>query len=72
MALKVAVTAVPEKGKANEALIALLAKEWHLARSAITLAAGATDRRKLMHLAGDPAELERRLSAWLADHVAPS
>src|SRR5690606_3798067 len=32
-ALKVAVTAVPEDGKANAALIALLAKEWGVAKS---------------------------------------
>lgn len=68
LALKVAVTAVPEKGRANEALIRLLADEWHLPRTAITLAAGATDRRKLLHLAGDPAALSATLSTWLARH----
>ncbi|MCA1940410.1 MAG: DUF167 family protein [Caenispirillum bisanense] len=59
--LKVAVTAVPENGKANEALIKLLAKEWRLPKSAFTLVSGATDRRKTLLVAGD--------SAVLADHL---
>jgi uncharacterized protein YggU (UPF0235/DUF167 family) len=72
VALKVAVTAAPEKGRANEALIALLAREWHVAKSAITLTQGGSDRRKLLHLAGDPAELERRLTDWLDRHAGLS
>jgi uncharacterized protein len=68
VALKVAVTAVPEKGRANEALIDLLAKEWRLARSSITLESGATDRRKSLHLAGDPVALDALLTGWLARH----
>jgi uncharacterized protein YggU (UPF0235/DUF167 family) len=70
VALKVAVTAVPEKGRANEALIELLAKEWRIARSRITLEGGATERRKLLHLAGDPIALETQLTDWLARHGA--
>ena len=64
--LKAAVTAVPEGGKANAALIRLLAKEWGVARSAITIAAGATDRRKTLHVAGDPEALQRMLADWAA------
>jgi uncharacterized protein (TIGR00251 family) len=60
--LKVMVTAVPEAGKANEALIRLLAKEWGVAKSAISLIAGATDRNKIVHVAGDAADLMVRLS----------
>lgn len=66
--LKVAVTAIPEKGRANEALIELLAKELRIARSLITLESGATDRRKTLHLAGDPMALEALLTDWLARH----
>jgi uncharacterized protein YggU (UPF0235/DUF167 family) len=66
--LKVAVTAVPEKGRANEALIELLAREWHIPRSSITLESGATDRRKVLHLAGDPMALEGLLTDWLTRH----
>ena len=41
VALKVAVTAAPEDGKANAAVIALLAKAWGLPKSAFTVVAGA-------------------------------
>ena len=62
-ALKVAVTAVPEDGKANEAVVKLLSKAWHVPKSSIAVVAGATDRNKILHVAGDPAELMRRLGA---------
>ena len=65
-ALKVAVTAAPEGGKANEAVIALLAKEWGVAKSAVSVVAGATDRRKLMEIRGPSQELLARLQGWLA------
>lgn len=48
--LKVAVTAAPEKGRANAALIALLAKSWRLPKSAIVLVTGETDRNKTLLL----------------------
>jgi uncharacterized protein (TIGR00251 family) len=69
VALKVAVTAPAEAGKANAALLALLARTLKLKRGDVRLALGATDRRKLVHLAGDPAalaaRLEERLGPWL-------
>jgi uncharacterized protein (TIGR00251 family) len=46
--LKVSVTAVPEKGKANKALIALLAGEWGISRQSIEIAKGATAKNKLL------------------------
>lgn len=64
--LKVAVTAVPENGKANTALIKLLAKEWKLAKTTITVVAGATDRRKTLLVAGDPDRLTTLLQDWMA------
>ena len=65
LALKISVTAVPEGGKANAALVALLAKEWRVPKSALSIASGATDRRKTLWLAGDGAALAKRLEAWL-------
>jgi len=65
MALKVAVTPAPEDGKANAAVIALLAKAWGLPKSAFTVVAGASDRRKIIHLQGDPARLMQALEPWL-------
>lgn len=66
VALKVAVTAPPESGKANAALIALLGKSWRLPKSAIEIVGGATDRRKTLLLRGDLASLQATLSAFLA------
>ena len=57
------VTAVPENGKANEAVVKLLAKAWKLPKTSLTVVAGATDRNKIVHVAGDPADLMRRLTA---------
>lgn len=64
--LKAAVTAVPEAGKANAALVTLLAGEWGVAKSAITVVAGATSRNKVLHVAGEPGVLLERLRAWAA------
>jgi uncharacterized protein YggU (UPF0235/DUF167 family) len=67
--LKVAVTAVPENGKANQALVKLLAKEWKLPKSALTITAGATDRRKTLLIEhDDPAALLRHLTDRISDH----
>lgn len=55
--LKVAVTAVPEDGKANAALIKLLSKVWKVPKTSISVVAGATDRRKILLVEGDPAVL---------------
>jgi uncharacterized protein (TIGR00251 family) len=65
-ALKVAVTAPPEKGKANVALVKLLAREWRVPKSDLTLIAGHRDRRKVVHLTGDPDRLAAALADWLA------
>lgn len=64
--LKVRVTEPPEGGKANAALIKLLAKAWKLPKSSLSLVAGHTDRRKTLAVAGDPAALRRELEGWLA------
>ncbi len=64
--LKVSVTAVPEDGKANAALIKLLSKEWRVPKSAIDIVQGATDRRKVLFISGDADELGRRLDQWMA------
>lgn len=65
--LKLAVTAVPENGKANEAVIKLLSKAWKLPKTSLTVVAGATDRNKILHVAGDPAALLARLSPLIDD-----
>lgn len=44
--LRVAVTAAPEKGKANSAIIALLSKELGVSKSSVELIAGDTSPQK--------------------------
>lgn len=46
--LRVSVTAIPEKGKANAALIKLLSKEWKIPKSEIIIEKGETDRNKIL------------------------
>ena len=65
-ALKVAVTAAPEDGKANAAVVALLAKEWGVAKSAISVVTGVTDRRKVVEIRGPSDALLAQLQGWLA------
>ena len=59
--IKIAVSAPPVDGKANEALIKWLAKYLHIAKSSITLVSGTTDRSKTLMIAGNAAELIQKL-----------
>lgn len=60
--LKARVSLPPEDGKANKALIALLAKTMDIPRSAIRIAAGETSRLKTIDIDGDSASLGAKLS----------
>ncbi len=72
VALKAQVTAAPEGGKANAALIALLAKTWRVPKGSIEITGGRSDRNKVLHVAGDPADLKARLERWLAETGSPA
>ncbi len=64
--LRVAVTQAPEKGKANKALIAVLADALDLKKSQITLVAGETSSQKKFLVCGIAlAELASRIAARL-------
>ena len=63
--LKVAVTAPPERGKANAAMIKLLAKAWRLPKTSMAITAGATARRKTLLVKGDGKALVARLNQWM-------
>ena len=67
-ALKAAVTAPAEDGKANEAVVALLAAEWHLPRSAFAVLRGAAARDKVFSISGEPAALAGRIAEWVREH----
>ena len=58
------VTAVPEKGKANQAMIKLLAKAWHVPRGGLTVVAGAKQRNKSLLLQGGGAAELEKLENW--------
>ncbi len=63
-ALKISVTAPPDKGKANAAVIALLAKTFGVAKSSVAVIVGETDRRKTIRVTGDPASLTAIAQQW--------
>ena len=59
--LKARVTAVPEDGKANKALILLLSKTYRIPKSSISLVSGETARKKILRIEGDPEDLKAKL-----------
>ncbi|MDM4771595.1 DUF167 domain-containing protein [Solimonas sp. SE-A11] len=60
--LKLSVTAVPERGKANEAVIELLAGTLGVPKSRVRVLRGETQPNKLLEIDGlDEAGLRRRL-----------
>jgi uncharacterized protein len=62
-ALRIDVTAAPEKGKANDAIIALLAKTFGVAKSSIELISSPANPQKKFLLAGlDLATAEAKLA----------
>ena len=62
--LKVSVSAPPEEGRANRALIALLAETLGVSERQVRLTKGAGSRSKTVEVEGiEPAEAQRRLSA---------
>lgn len=65
VALKVRVRAIPDKGAANAAVIATLADWLGVAKSTIMLVSGATTRIKVIAIAGDGAQLMKRLEERL-------
>jgi hypothetical protein len=63
-ALKIAVTAPPVDGRANDACVTLLATVLRVPRSAVTITSGHSGRMKVIHVQGISAEeLRKRLGA---------
>ena len=63
VSLAVKVRAQPEQGKANKAVIQLVASSLGLAKSRLTVASGAADRNKTLLIAGDAAQLSLLLAS---------
>jgi hypothetical protein len=63
-ALKIAVTAPPVDGRANDACVTLLAAALKVPRSAVTITSGQSGRVKVIHVRGIATEeLRKRLGA---------
>jgi uncharacterized protein (TIGR00251 family) len=67
--LKAMVTAPAEDGKANRAVIELLAAEWRLPKSAFEVMRGATARDKTVSISGEPASLAQRIGQWIREQA---
>jgi uncharacterized protein len=65
-ALKLALTAPPVEGRANEACVAFLAEVLNVSRSSVTIAAGESGRNKVICVrALSAAQVEEKLQAAL-------
>ena len=61
-AIKLALTAPPIDGRANEACIAFFAELLNVPRSSVTIAAGVSSRNKVIRIAGmSAAQVQQRL-----------
>lgn len=70
--LKLAVSAPPEDGRANQAVKELLARLLGVRRAQVTLTRGASARAKRFEIEGlEPEEAERRLDAALERATGP-
>ena len=65
--LAVRVSAPPEGGKANAAVIKLLARRWRMAQRDFAVVSGAGARQKVLHVHGAPDALIARLRAIEGD-----
>jgi uncharacterized protein len=64
--LKATVTAPAEAGRANEALLQLLARAWRLSRRDLSIVAGSTSRNKTVHVSGDAQRLVEQVAPEIA------
>lgn len=63
--LLVRVSAPPDKGRANAAVIAALADALGLAKTSLTLTAGARERNKTISIDDPPADIAARVAALM-------
>ena len=63
--IKASVTAVPEAGKANTALLKLLAKEWKLPKLTLKIIKGTTVRKKTVEALSNLYLVQPVLETWL-------
>ena len=64
--LKISVTAPPAEGRANDALVQVLAKEWRVAKRDVAIVGGLKSRDKTVRIAGEPAALSKQIGPLIA------
>lgn len=69
LVLRIAVTAVPEDGKANAAVVKLLAKAWKMAKGNFAVISGKTDRNKVLMVSGSTKDLVETLTQWTEQNI---
>lgn len=69
--LRIRVSAVPDKGRANAAVVALLAKALGVAKSSVSVVSGETSRLKTLAVAGDGVALAALITDLIAPTVSP-
>ena len=65
--LAIKVTAPPDKGKANAAIIALMSKSLGLPKSSVSIIAGETSRLKTLALSGDEAKIVAAIQSLIGE-----
>jgi uncharacterized protein (TIGR00251 family) len=65
--LAIRITAPPDKGRANKAVLKLLAESLGLPKSALSIGAGEKDRLKTVMIAGDAKRVIPAIEALLVD-----
>jgi len=63
-ALKIRVSVVPEKGKANDRLIKLLSKALHIPKTNISIMQGEKNRQKTLLIKGSAEAIGEQLNAY--------
>lgn len=63
--LKARVSAPPEDGKANKALVAMLSKTFKIPKSSFAFVSGETARKKILRIDTDPEDFKKRFTAAL-------
>jgi uncharacterized protein len=64
-AVEIAVSAAPEGGKANKAILAFLASELGLPKNNFSIKSGASGKIKVIEITGDPDVLMAITGRWL-------
>ena len=63
--LKAYVPQPPEDGRANDAVLALLADTWRLPRSSFTVIKGVASRQKTVRVSGDADSIADSIADWM-------